>query len=134
MDRPREIGRFVALALSALISNIASTLLTFGLAGNAWLGCILGAAITGGLVLWVLVGRSLIGRLFATIWIAFHVGANLAAYAWLLSTHGETRMGPAAHVFNIAASLIDSVGLFYLWSRASTAWLQAGAGDRPTGS
>jgi hypothetical protein len=134
MHRPRKIRRFAALALSALICNVASTLLTFGLAGNAWLGCIFGAAITGALVLWVLVGRSLVGRLFATIWIAFHIGANLAAYAWLLSTHSQTGMGPAAHVFNIAASLIDGVGLFYLWSRGSTDWLQAGGRGRPTGS
>lgn len=134
MDRPREIGRFAALALTAFILNAVSTLEVFGFSAKGWLASLIGAAIVGGLILWVVLGRSAVGRLVATIWIAFRIGANLAGYAMILFTHVATTVGLAAHALSIAAILFDGMGLFYLWSRASTAWLQSGAEDRPTGS
>ena len=134
MGRPREIGRFAALALTAFILNAASTLEVFGFSAKGWLASLIGAAIIGGLILWVVLGRSAVGRLVATIWVAFRIGANLAGYAMILVTHVATTMGLAAHALSIAAILFDCAGLFYLWSRASTAWLQTAPGDRPTGS
>jgi hypothetical protein len=128
------MGRFAALALTAFILNAVSTLEAFGFSAKGWLAALIGAAIIGGLILWVVVGRSAVGRLVATVWIAFRVGANLAGYAMILFTHVATTMGPASHVLSIAAILIDGAGLFYLWLRASTAWLQARPGDRTTGS
>ena len=133
MDRPWEIGRFAALALAAFIANAISTFEVFGFSAKGWLASLIGAAIIGSLILWVIWGRSDVGRLFATVWIAFHVGARLAGYATALLTHLPTRMDAVSHAFSIAAILLDSAGLFYLWSRASTAWLRAGRDppDRP---
>lgn len=133
MDRPGEIGRFAVLALTAFISNAVSTFEVFGFSAKGWFACLIGAAIIGSLILWVMWGRSDVGRLFATIWIAFHVGARVAGYAIALFTRLPTTMDAVSHAFSIAAILLDSAGLFYLWSRASTAWLRAGGEppDRP---
>ena len=127
MERPREINRFAALAVAACLLNGASTLIVFHFAQKGWLGSGLGAAITIGLILWVVLARGLISRVVITIWLAFGIGAGLTAYALMLHAHRLGAMSPMIHAMSLATILLNAVALFFLWKRASTAWLQTRA-------
>lgn len=129
MGKPREISRFATLALIACLINLVSTLTVLDFARQAWLASGLGAAIAIGFILWVALGRSLIGRLIVTIWLAFGIGAGLAGYAMMLAAHRPTAMGPLLHVLSVVTILLNCVALFFLWSRPSTAWLRRAAPD-----
>jgi len=129
MDKPREIGRFAALALTACLINVFSTLLVLDFARKGWLATAMGAAIAIGLILWVVLGRSLVARLLLTIWLAFGIGAGLAGYAMILSTHNIAAMSPLVHAMSLITMVFNGAALFFLWKRASTAWLQVRSGS-----
>jgi len=46
MDKPREIGRFAALALTACLINVFSTLLVLDFARKGWLATAMGAELS----------------------------------------------------------------------------------------
>jgi uncharacterized membrane protein len=124
MQKPREIGRFAALALTACLINVVSTLMVLNFARRGWLATAIGAGIVIGLILWVAVGRSLMARLVLTIWLAFGVGAGIAGYAMILVTHSHVTMSPLVHALSVATIALNCVALFFLWSKPSTSWLQ----------
>jgi len=125
MDRPREIGRFAALALAACLINVVSTLLAVNFAPKGILAAGIGASIAIGLILWVALGRSLVGRIVLTIWLAFGIGAGLASYVLILIAHRIGAMSPEVHGLSLVTILLNCIALFFLWQRGSTAWLQA---------
>ena len=127
MERPREISRFASLAVAACLINVASTLIVLDFARRGWLGTGFGAAITIGLILWVVLGRGLMSRLLLTVWLAFGIGAGLTAYVMMLHAHRLGAMSPLIHAMSLATILLNIVALYFLWTRVSTAWLQAKA-------
>lgn len=127
MQKPPAIIRFASLAAAACLINVVTTLIVLDFARKGWLGTGLGAAITLGLILWIVLGRSLIGRLILTIWLAFGIGAGLTAYVMMLYTHRLGAMSPMIHALSVATILLNGLALFFLWTRVSTAWMQTKA-------
>ena len=124
MDRPQEISRFAALAAVACLVNASATLLLMDFNLRAGAGSALGVAIVLGLVAWVVLARSLIARVILTIWLAFLTGAGIASYAILIVQHRISVMNPTIHVLSLITILANIFALYFLWTAASTAWLQ----------
>jgi hypothetical protein len=124
MERPQEIVRFAALAVVASLINFVATSLLTHFASRGLVGAAIGVAIIVGLVSWVVRGRSAVGRAALTIWLAFGVGSSLASYVFLLVTHHANVMSPSVQTLSLITILANCVALIFLWSRASTAWLQ----------
>jgi uncharacterized membrane protein len=130
VDKPREIDRFATMAVLACVVNAFATLLMMGFAPRAVAGALIGVAIVVGLVLWVRQRRSVIGRVVVTIWLAFLTGAALASYAVLLVQHRASLMSPTVHVMSLITIVSNCFALYFLWTRAASAWLnQAGKID-----
>ena len=131
MEKPQEIDRFATLAVLASLVNAIATMLVAHLAPRAVFGGLIGMVIVIGLVLWVRLGRSAIGRVVVTIWLAFITGAALASYAFLLVQHRVSLMSPTVHVLSLITILSDCFALYFLWTTPVSAWLsRAGkAGD-----
>ena len=127
MDRPREISRFAGLALAACLINVGSTLMVLDFAQKGLVATGIGALIAIGLILWVVLLRSLIGRVVLTIWLGFGVGAGLAGYAMILLAHQAVAMSPLVHALSLVTLALNCVALYFLWSRPATAWLQTPA-------
>ncbi len=123
MARPSEINRFATMAVLACLVNAVATLQVMGLAPRAVAGALLGVAIVVGLVLWVRQRRSAIGRVMATIWLAFLTGASLASYAVLLVQHRAFLMSPTVHVLSLITIVSNCFALYFLWTKAAGAWL-----------
>jgi len=124
MDRPRDIGRFAVLAAIACLVNAGATLLLVDFNLRAGAGSALGVAIVLGLVAWVVLARSLIARVILTIWLAFLTGAGIASYGLLIAQHRTSVMNPAVHALSLVTILANILALYFLWTAASTAWLQ----------
>jgi len=124
VDRPRAIGRFEALALMACLVDIIATLAAVHLASKGVLSAVVGSAIAFALILWVSRGRSLIGRIFLTIWLALGIIADIAGYALLLTggNFGNTNLILLA--LSLAGFALNCAALFFAWAPASTAWLR----------
>jgi hypothetical protein len=78
-----------------------------------------------GLILWVLLGRSKIGRVVLTIWLAFVVGSGIASFGILLAMHRLGTMAPGVRVLSLITIAGYIFALYFLWSRPSTAWIDA---------
>lgn len=124
MNRPQEIGRFATFAVVASLINFAATLLLADFATRALIGAAMGAALVIVLMTWTVKGRSVIGRLVITVWLAFGIGGSLASYAYLLATHMAAIMSPGVQALSLLATVANIVALLFLWSPAATAWLQ----------
>jgi hypothetical protein len=124
MERPQQINRFATCAVLASLINFAGTSLLADGAARALIGAAMGVVLILGLVAWTVRGRSAIGRLALTIWLAFGIGASLASYAYLLATHMATIMSPGVQALSLLATVANIVALTFLWSRPATAWLQ----------
>jgi len=124
VDRPRAIGRFEALALMACLVDIIATLAAVHLATKGVLSAVVGSAIAFALILWVSRGRSLIGRIMLTIWLALGIIADIASYALLLAggNFGNTNLLLLA--LSLAGFGLNCAALFFVWAPASTAWLR----------
>jgi hypothetical protein len=123
MDRPREIRRFRMLALTACLINVATTLIVLNFAVGSLAGAAIGAAISIGLILWISRGRSLIGRVLLTIWLAIGIVGAVASYALILFSYHQTTMSPAVNGLSLISLALNCAALVFLWSRAATAWL-----------
>ena len=124
MEKPQEIDRFAGMAVLACLVNAVATMLVAQLAPRAVFGGLIGAAIVIGLVLWVRLGRSAIGRVVVTIWLAFITGAALASYVFLLVQHRTSLMSPTVHVLSLITILSNCFALYFLWTKAAGAWLK----------
>ena len=124
MEKPQEISRFAILAVVASLTNSTATSVLTQFTTRGLVGAAVGVAIIVGLVVWIVKGRSAIGRLLLTVWLAFGVGASLASTAYLLIVHRTDVMGPAVQTMSLFTMMANCVALIFLWSRASTAWLQ----------
>jgi len=124
MDRPRDISRFAALAAIACLVNAGATLLLVDFNLRAGAGSALGVAIVLGLVAWVVLARSLIARVILTIWLAFLTGAGIASYGLLIAQQRTSVMNPTIHALSLVTIVANILALYFLWTAASTAWLQ----------
>jgi hypothetical protein len=124
MERPQEIGRFAATAVVACLVNASATLVLMDFNLRAAAGSGIGVAIVVGLVAWVVLARSLIARVILTIWLAFVTGAGIASYAVLLVQQRISVMNPTIHVLSLITILANIFALYFLWTAASTAWLE----------
>ena len=124
VDRPREIGRFEALALIGCLVDVVATLIAVHLAAKGVLSAVVGSAIALALILWVSRGRSLIGRIMLTIWLALGIIADIAGYALVLTGghFGNTNLLLLA--LSLAGFGLNCAALFFAWAPASTVWLR----------
>ena len=124
VDRPRAIVRFEALALMACLVDIIATLAAVHLAYKGIVSAVAGSAIALALILWVSRRRSLIGRVFLTIWLALGIIADVAGYVLLLTggNFGNTNLLLLA--LSLAGFGLNCAALFFVWAPASTAWLR----------
>ena len=124
MERPQEIIRFAVLAAVACLVNAGATLLLVDFNLRAGAGSALGVAIVLGLVAWVVLARSPVARVVLTIWLAFLTGAAIASYIVLIVQHRVAVMNPTIHVLSLITILANIFALYFLWTAASTTWLQ----------
>jgi hypothetical protein len=127
MGRPREINRFAAIAVGASMVNAFGTVSAAQFTTRALIAAPLGILIVAGLVGWIIQGRSRIGRLVLTVWLAFGLGATLASFLFLLVRHQTGLMSPVVQVVTLLTVIANCFALFFLWSHAATAWLQESA-------
>jgi hypothetical protein len=124
MEKPREIVRFATLTVVASLINFAATALATQFTSHALVGAAVGIAIIVGLTGWIVKGRSAIGRVVLTIWLAFGIGSTLASYVYLAVTHRIDVMSPGVQTLSLISMVANGFALFFLWARASTSWLQ----------
>ena len=124
MDRPQQIFRFAGLALAASLINALSTVAFLNAGPAGLIGSTIGFAIVAALVFWVWRGRSALGRLALTVWLAFGVGASLAGFGLMLFSAHAVELGKSVHVLGMIAVMLNLGALACLWSRPATAWLQ----------
>lgn len=124
MDRPPEIRRFASFGGVACLVNAAATMLLMDFNRRAVLGGLISVALVIGMILWVTLGRSALGRVAVTIWLAFITGSGLGSYALLLAGHRLAAMDPALHVFSLVTIAANCLALYFLWTATATAWLQ----------
>jgi len=124
MEKPREIARFAILVVIASLINFAATAMLSHFASRGLIGASLGIAIIVGLTAWIVKGRSAIGRLVLTIWLAFGIGSSTASYIYLLVVHRADVMSPSVQTLSLITIVANCFALILLWSRASSAWLQ----------
>jgi len=124
MERPQEIIRFAVLAAVACLVNASATLLLVDFNLRAGAGSALGVAIVLGLVAWVVLARSPVARVVLTIWLAFLTGAAIASYVVLIAQHRIAVMNSTVHVLSLITILANIFALYFLWTAASTTWLQ----------
>jgi len=127
MGRPAEIDRFAAIAVGGSLVNALATALAAHFATRALIAVPMGVVIVLGLVAWVMRGRSRVGRLALTVWLAFGLGATLASYVFLLVRHQTGLMSPAVQTLSLVTVVANCFALLFLWSRNATAWLQGSA-------
>ena len=123
MGRPREIDRFAGIAVGASLANAFGTLLAAQFATRALIAAPVGIIIILGLVAWIARGRSRVGRLALTVWLAFGLGATLASYIFLLVRHRTGIISPAVQALSLVTMIANCSALVFLWSRNATAWL-----------
>ena len=124
MEKPQEIIRFGTLSAIACLVNGSATLLLVHFNLRGAVGALVSVAIIVALIGWVLAGRSAIARMVTTIWLAFITGAALASYAIMLVQHRTASMSPTIHVLSLITIVANLFALYFLWTAASTAWLQ----------
>jgi len=124
MEKPQQINRFAILAVAASLMNFAATSVLTHFTSQGMIGAAVGVAIVVGLVLWIIRGRGMAGRLLLTIWLVFGIGASLASHAYLLFVHRTDVMSPSVETLSVLNLLANCLALIFLWSRASTAWLE----------
>ena len=124
MERPQQISRFAILAVAASLMNFAATSVLTHFTSQGMIGAAIGVAIVVGLVLWIIRGRGMAGRLLLTIWLVFGIGASLASDAYLMLVHRTDVMSPSVETLSVFNLLANCAALLFLWSRASTAWLE----------
>jgi hypothetical protein len=124
VDRPREIGRFEALALLGCLVDVIATLAVVHLAAKGVLSAIVGSAIALALILWVSRGRGLVGRIMLTIWLALGLIADIAGYALLLMGGHFGNTNPLLLALSLAGFGLNCAALYFAWAPASTAWLR----------
>lgn len=127
MEKPREIEWFAVAGVIACLANAGATLLMMDFSPRALMSALISVAIVVGLILWVRLMRSTIGRIVATIWLAFITGAAIASYAILLAQQRTAVMSPIVHALSVVVIAANCLALYFLWRRPSTAWLQKNA-------
>jgi len=129
MERPQEIRRFAAFGIVACLVNAAATMLMMHFYLRAVAGAMVSVSIVVGLILWVLLGRSMIARVVVTIWLAFVTGSGIASYVILLALGRLATMAPGVHLSSLLTIMANIVALYFLWSPPSTAWLEKRTGN-----
>jgi len=124
MGRPAAINRFAAIAVGASLVNAFGTMSAAQFVTRALIAAPLGIVIVAGLVGWIVRGRSRVGRLALTVWLAFGLGATLASYAFLLIQHRTGIMSPMVQTLSLVSMVANCFALFFLWSRNASAWLE----------
>lgn len=127
MERPRDIEFFAVTGVIACLANAGASMVMMDFSPRVLMSALLSVAIVVGLVLWVRLARSTIGRLVATIWLAFVTGAAIASYAILLVQHRAAVMSPVVHALSLFMIAANCLALYFLWREPSTAWLQKNA-------
>ena len=129
MERPQEIRRFAAFGIVACLVNAAATMLMMHFYLRAVAGAMVSVSIVVGLILWVLLRRSMIARVVVTIWLAFVTGSGIASYVILLALGRLATMAPGVHLSSLLTIMANIVALYFLWSPPSTAWLEKRTGN-----
>ena len=124
MEKPQQISRFATFAIVASLINFTATAVLTQFAARGVIGAAIGVTIILGMVAWIVRGRSAIGRLALTAWLVFGIGASLASYAYMLIKHHTDVIGPGVQTLSLVTIAANIVALIFLWSRASTAWLE----------
>jgi hypothetical protein len=124
MEKPQEISRFATMAVVACLVNAVASMRLMNFQLQPMAMSLAGAAILIGVILWVAIARSLIGRVVVTIWIAFVAGSGFATYVLLLTQSRLATLDPITHLLSLIAILADCFALYFLWAAPSTAWLQ----------
>jgi hypothetical protein len=127
VERPRQIGRFEAFALSACAIDIVATLTAIHRVPKGILSAVVGSVIAVLLILWVSRGRSLIGRIALTIWLALGIIANIATYTAIVSAGRLAHPNPTLLALSLIGFTLNIVALVFAWSPASTSWLRTKA-------
>lgn len=124
MARPREIGRFEALALAACGLDVMASLIAIHFLAKGILTAAIGLIIAVALILWVSRGRSLIGRSVLTVWLGLGISANAFAYVATLLAGNLARANPILLTLSLVGLALNCAALFFAWSRPSTEWLR----------
>jgi len=124
MGKPAEINRFAAIAVGASLVNAFGTMAAAHFATRALIAAPVSIVIVAGLAAWIMRGRSRIGRIVLTVWLAFGLGATLASYVFLLVRHQTGLMSPLVQTTTLITMAANCFALLFLWSRNATAWLQ----------
>jgi len=124
MEKPQQIIRFATFALVASLINFTATAVLTQFTTRGLVGAAIGVFIVVGLVAWIIKGRSAIGRLILTVWLAFGVGASLATYVYMLVAHHTDLMGPGVQTLSLVTTAANIAALIFLWSSASSEWLR----------
>ena len=124
MGRPREIGRFEALALAACLLDVIASLIAIHFLAKGVLTATIGLVVAVALIVWVSRGRSLIGRFVLTVWLGLGISANAFAYVTTLLAGHLGQANPTLLTLSLVGLALNCTALFFAWSRSSTEWLR----------